>query len=345
MANGSEPAGWARRVLDRELYWQTEAAPAPDGPADELAERLDSLIASLSADLARRVLEDEPTLQMGSGWRRAVKRRMHWLLRPVTRRQERIAADLAGVSRALLGQLRRAEATVERLQEEVAALRNRVGALAAGRPAADPAVEEDRDAYYWAYERRMRGTEESLVARLEQYRARLEGLRESAGAPALWIDLGCGRGEFAGLLQAWGWRVKGVDSSPAAVRECLARGLSAVEADAIDFLETYAGEPPLGISAIQLIEHLPKDRWLALFEGAHRVLRPGGCLLVETINPLDPDALASAFFADVTHTWPAHPETLEVMALHAGYVRAEVDYINPDHKGSARDYALWAWKG
>ncbi len=191
----------------------------------------------------------------------------------------------------------------------------------------------------------MRGSPDSIAAKLGRYGAEIIALRERGGTDErpLWIDLGCGRGEFASLLEDWGWRVQGVDSSASAVDECRANGIRATRADVFDFLEHYAGEAPLGMSAIQLIEHLPKERWLAFFEDSHRVLGPGGVLLVETINPLETTALTSAFFADVTHTWPAHPETLKLMALHAGFARAETVFLESEENGEALDYAIWAW--
>ena len=96
------------------------------------------------------------------------------------------------------------------------------------------------------------------------------------------------------------------------------------------------------MSAVQLIEHLPKDRWLWFFRAAHRALRPGGALLVETINPLNPQALASSFFADVSHTWPANPHALRIMAEQAGFASPRIVYLNQDHTGNAADFAIWA---
>jgi cyclopropane fatty-acyl-phospholipid synthase-like methyltransferase len=106
------------------------------------------------------------------------------------------------------------------------------------------------------------------------------------------------------------------------------------------------GGPPApdAISAIQLIEHLPRARWLELFDGIVRALRPRGALLLETINGQNVAALADHFFADVTHTWPGHPETLRLMAEHVGFEDVEVRFEHPDGRGSAQDVAIWARK-
>ena len=161
---------------------------------------------------------------------------------------------------------------------------------------------------------------------------------------ARWVDLGCGQGEFCTLLREWGWDVEGVDASPDAVEACRARGIDVTLADVLAYLETRPDDPVGGVSAIQLIEHLPRRAWVHLFEEIHRALSPGGALLLETINGQNPDAIADYFVADVTHTWPGHPETLRLMAEHAGFQRVEVRFLHEDHRGRAQDVAIWAVK-
>lgn len=323
-----------------EMYWLADAPAGFPIARDELRGQLEALATSLRDDLPRRI-PAEPGLELGSRWRRKLKRLLFGLLRPLSRRSDRNTANVASMTAALVDRLRQAEVTIERLQAELTRLREDAAA-SPPRPAAaaSPAKLED---YYWRYESVMRGSPESIGHRLRQYRQTADQLRALADEPPLWIDLGCGRGELMALVQEWGWRAEGVDASQKAVQACRAQGIQATQADIIDFVATYRGELPLAISAIQVIEHLPKESWLQLFEAVLRVLRPEGAFLVETINPMDPAALGGSFFGDVTHTWPAHPETLRVTALHAGFARADIVYLNPDERGSARDYALWAW--
>jgi cyclopropane fatty-acyl-phospholipid synthase-like methyltransferase len=191
------------------------------------------------------------------------------------------------------------------------------------------------------------------VGRLRQYERFIVPLRDriietttttGETEQPLWLDLGCGFGELCELVREWGWRVQGVDASPAAVDACRDKGIDATLADIGEYLETRRGEDPGGVSAIQLIEHLDTSGWIALFERVHAVLRPGGAFLLETINGLNPEALASYFIADVTHTWPGHPETLTLMAEHAGFATVDVAFGNPDMSGNAQDFAIWAVK-
>jgi SAM-dependent methyltransferase len=206
------------------------------------------------------------------------------------------------------------------------------------------------DAFYWHYEAAMRGSEESIEAKLAQYEPLAAELRagadgdDAAGAP-LWLDLGCGEGTFGMMLQRWGWRVRGMDASEAAVETCRARGIDAEVGTLPHFLLNELGERPRALSAMQVIEHLPAGHWLPFFQYAHAALPSGGALLVETINPVNLRALANHFYGDLTHTWPAHPATLRLMAEFAGFTDVRLMWLNPDPTDDPQDYAIIAVKG
>jgi O-antigen chain-terminating methyltransferase len=199
------------------------------------------------------------------------------------------------------------------------------------------------DAFYWRFETALRGSPEAVTEKLGKYRAVAAKIRDRHGADALWLDLGCGEGAFMELLRGWGWRVRGMDHSPQAVEACTARGLDAVEGSLPEFLLDVDGGAPAAISLIQVIEHLPTETWLPTLRYAERLLAPGGSMVIETIDPRNPEAL-QAFFADVTHTWAAHPGTLEVMAGFAGFAETEVIGLNPGDDGRPQDFALIARK-
>ncbi|MBI3648724.1 MAG: methyltransferase domain-containing protein [Actinobacteria bacterium] len=317
---------------------------ASHGSIEELLATLRRLEDQLLKAQAEAVPSGEPALAIGSRFRRALKRRQFRLTRPVSRRYDRIAAELAGLAAQVAERVTEIGAEVAILRHELAKRELPPGGADAGGVAVlREAPTADTDLYYWAFEERMRGSAETIEARLRGYEGLAVGLLDELGRePApLWLDLGCGKGEFLAILRGWGWRVHGVDVSPGAVEACRARGFTASQGDATECLDALDGEAPAAISAIQVIEHLPKDRWLGFFHAARRALRPGGALLVETINPMS-RGLADSFFADVSHTWPAHPETLRLMAEHAGFDRVEVRFVNSDQTGAALDFAIWA---
>ena len=318
-----------------------------DGTTRELASALRSLVDRLRADQHGPLPVDDPDAP-GSPARRRVKTLIRRSARPATRRYDRLVADLATIAADLASRLadaeeetRKARGDYERLELELRAL------TSPATPSSASAVwEEIPDGYYWAFEQRMRGSSDSVEHRLRGYEDLVvplrEGMRGDGDLAPRWIDLGCGQGEFCDLLRDWGWDAEGVDGSPAAVEACRARGIDATLADVLAYLESRSDDPVGGISAIQLIEHLPRRAWVHLFEEIHRALLPGGALLLETINGQNPEAIADYFVADVTHTWPGHPETLRLMAEHAGFADVQVRFLHEDHRGRAQDVAIWA---
>ena len=324
--------------------------PPGDGPWEgttrELADALRELAQRLREQTDERLPSGEPFLDSPSAARRRLKARMFRSMRSITRRYDRLAADLATVAADLAARLalteERTSGGLERLELELSRMAPDTGAE--GAPGG-PAVPDD---YYWTFEERLRGSTESVRYRLTVYeslaREHLASVREATGERPRWLDLGCGKGEFCDLLRDWGWQVEGVDGSPAAVEACRDRGIDVSLGDVLDHLATRPEIPLAGISAIQLIEHLPRERWIPFFEGAFRALGAGGGLLLETINGRNAHAVADHFHADVTHTWPGHPETLRLMAEHVGFSDVEVRFENDDATGAAQDVAIWARK-
>ena len=331
------------------------AAPVPgtepwEGTTRELAAALRELVARLRDEQGQPFPEGEAFLQSPSSVRRRLKTLVFRTTRPATRRYDRLVADLATVASDLASRLAEAEEVIRKARGDYERLEVALRALSPSGTATtgSAAWTEIPDAYYWAFERRMRGAAGSIEDRLRGYEDLVVPLREAAAEAGddrrRWIDLGCGQGEFCTLLGEWGWDVEGVDASPDAVEACRTRGIDVTLADVLAYLETRPDDPVGGVSAIQLIEHLPRRAWVHLFEEIHRALAPGGALLLETINGQNPEAIADYFVADVTHTWPGHPETLRLMAEHAGFSRVEVRFLHEDHRGRAQDVAIWAVK-
>lgn len=94
------------------------------------------------------------------------------------------------------------------------------------------------------------------------------------------LDVGCGSGEKLQLMQDLGWQVEGVDIDPVAVGSARAKGLHV-------HLGPLGGQnyPDNYFDAIimsHLIEHVYNP--LGLFSECHRILKPGGRLVVITPN-------------------------------------------------------------
>jgi 2-polyprenyl-3-methyl-5-hydroxy-6-metoxy-1,4-benzoquinol methylase len=202
------------------------------------------------------------------------------------------------------------------------------------------AARVDPDDSYLAFEDTFRGSEELIRERQEIYLSLLEG-----HAPVL--DIGCGRGELLELLAAAGIAAHGIDVDRAMLAHCRAKGLTDVElADAVSYLQG-AQDASLGaIVAAQVIEHLPYPGLLELLRAAPHKLRPGGRLIVETVNPHAAHALKT-FWVDPTHQHPIFPEVVLALCRLSGFPTAYV--FHPGGAGDAEldrfqagDYAVLA---
>jgi O-antigen chain-terminating methyltransferase len=143
------------------------------------------------------------------------------------------------------------------------------------------------------------------------------------------LDLGCGRGEFLELLRGAGIEARGVEGNANGVRECRGKGLDVVQGDLLDLLRSQAAGSLGGVFAAQVAEHLPPPALAALLAEAHRALRNGGLLLLETINPASALAFHDVFIRDLTHERPLHPDTLRFLAAAAGFGDVRIEMRSP----------------
>lgn len=213
-------------------------------------------------------------------------------------RLERLSAGLEDVA-AVFSTLRR--------KEEEASLRTR-----------------DMDPLYAAFEDRFRGERSLVRARAEPY---VELVKEagagSAEAPVL--DVGCGRGEWLELLRDNGLAASGIDLNRVFIEACRGRGLSVVEADAIDAMSQLAEASVGALTSMHLVEHLEFETLVAFLDQAHRVLRPGGLILLETPNPENLSVASHWFYMDPTHRNPLPPEALRWLVEARGFEMARIE--------------------
>ncbi len=211
---------------------------------------------------------------------------------------------------------------IEVLSEEMRALRGSLQAVAAAPEPARRAARAAADAAYTAFENRFRGDRAAIRARQADY---VELLRDQAPV----LDLGCGRGEFLDLLREAGIAARGVESNANAVRECQARGLEVAEDDLVEAMRSEGAGTLGGVFAAQVAEHLAPPVLSALLAEAHRALRPGGVLILETVNAACGLAFLDVFIRDLTHERPLHPETLRFLVAAAGFLEARVEWRSP----------------
>ncbi len=84
-----------------------------------------------------------------------------------------------------------------------------------------------------------------------------------------------------------------------------------------------------GVFAAQVVEHLSPDYLGTLLETAAHKVRPGGLIVLETINPACWLAFFESYIRDLTHVRPLHPETLQYMLRVSGFHDVRVEYKSP----------------
>jgi O-antigen chain-terminating methyltransferase len=216
------------------------------------------------------------------------------------------------------------------------------------------------DSFYIDFEDAFRGIPEDITERLKIYLPYLDKFIGDTTAAV--VDVGCGRGEWLALLGKQGIKAIGIDLNAAMVDTCRAQGLHAQCMDAIQYLSL---QPPGSLAAVtgfHIIEHLPFDTLLALFDAALKALRPDGMVIFETPNPENLVVGACNFYYDPTHLNPIVPTVAEFMARQRGFAKAQILRLHPypdshrlvedsevakrfnDALYGPQDFAVLAWK-
>ena len=175
---------------------------------------------------------------------------------------------------------------------------------------------------YLGFEDAFRGSPEAIRARLADY------VPLFAGASDV-LDIGCGRGEFLGLLREQGVSGGGIDLNDAMVEVCREQGLQAEKADALSYVSGLPDQSLGGLLAAQVVEHLEPASLTRLLEAAFEKLRPGAPIVLETINPACWFAFFESYVRDITHVRPLHPDTLKFLLIASGFNQIEIRYRAP----------------
>ena len=175
---------------------------------------------------------------------------------------------------------------------------------------------------YFKFQNDFRGTQRQIMERQRSY---LPYFRNKTGRI---FDLGCGRGEFLRLLKEENIPAFGVDTYPEYEITGQMYGIEIGVGDGIEVLEKQK-EPLGGIFCAQVIEHLGFKNVEKLCRLAYDKLEKGGCLILETPNPMCVSTMTNGFYIDPTHDKPVHPLLMQYMLKSIGFT--EVQLLWPDH--------------
>lgn len=183
------------------------------------------------------------------------------------------------------------------------------------------------DYHAFAFSEERFGLVHSVRSRLEARRLlrALEGLPPQAAV----LDVGCGDGFHLSLLQdhgPTGWRLEGVDLDPRAVAAAEARGIT-VHRGSIEDLALPEGSYDAAL-LIQTVEHVEDPA--AVLRAIHRVLAPGGRLLLVTDNTGSLDFRIAKRRHWGGYHFPRHwylfdERSLRLLATHTGFEVAALD--------------------
>lgn len=342
----------SKRELQEALHAAELAAAdrvlAQDGRLEEtraaLASELGRKEAELGQAIARATAGVEAALEREAGAREALGRELAGsqgridLLESrsdgALGRLDESAARLAAAEERLEGlqrDLGRASEDLRAARLEWTTLRTELRSGSGGGAAAgsEPAGPESRSAsdpisagLYADFERAFRGAEDEIRRRQEGDVALFAGGRRPIA------DLGCGRGEFLEALRARGLSGRGCDTNPVMVARCREKGLAVDEADLFGWLRAQPQDSLDGVTAYQVVEHLPADALLPFVELAVSRLAPGGRLLLETVNAESAFAM-KWFWMDLTHVRPVPGPSLARLMEACGLRDVTIAYRSP----------------
>ena len=252
-------------------------------------------------------------------------------MRRIERQLQEKSAQIDYLKTGLTSQERRVSVLLDELRNQTTAPRENVSQQTSTVSIGTPDI---LDPLYLAFEEKFRGSRDEIRARLVEY---IPLIREAgAGIEGRDVlDIGCGRGEWLGIMQEEDLLARGVDLNHVLVQDCVDKGFEVVEQDAISYLRTLPDKSLGAITSFHLIEHLDFEERIALFDECLRVLQSGGVALFETPNPRNLLVGGCNFWADPTHLRPLYPETHQFLMEYRGFSNVELLFLHP-HEGDQR---------
>lgn len=181
------------------------------------------------------------------------------------------------------------------------------------------------DKFYLEFENKFRGNEDDIQENVTFYAELLkrEGLDYNT-YPI--VDIGCGRGELLSVLKRYSLNATGVDINYAMVKRANELGLRAEQADAIKYLARVKPGSLGAVTGMHIIEHIPFESLLEMFDHTYKALADGGIAAFETPNPENMLVSTYSFYMDPSHLHPLPPPLIVHALETVGFTDVEVVY-------------------
>ena len=201
--------------------------------------------------------------------------------------------------------------------------------------------EEDSmlDPFYVSFEDKFRGSREEIKEKSAFYLPYIENLPFKKEDIKL-LDVGCGRGEWLELLKEQGYKAKGIDLNRVMVDISKELNLDVQIYDVLKYLKSLKSDSLSAITGFHIIEHLPFNILIQMYDESLRVLKSGGIVIFETPNPQNLIIGSCNFYTDPTHINPIPPHTAEFTLQQRGFKNVQIQYIKTPPKVNIQDPAL-----
>jgi len=181
------------------------------------------------------------------------------------------------------------------------------------------------DLLYLAFEDKFRGSKTEVEDRLKVY---LPYILDLLDENKVVLDVGCGRCEWLNLMKKNNIQAKGLDLNSIVVDEGLTSGFDVKNQDVIAYLQKQPENSLNAITGFHIVEHLPFEVMIQMFQESFRVLKSGGVVIYETPNPENLFVGAHYFYNDPTHKNPLVPETLQFLLQYTGFSNVEIKRLH-----------------
>jgi 2-polyprenyl-3-methyl-5-hydroxy-6-metoxy-1,4-benzoquinol methylase len=209
---------------------------------------------------------------------------------------------------------------VEVLDSVTKGLESIVGLI--GKPISQSQVDSKEvanpDFNYLLLENRFRGSEEVIKNKLVPYADIIKDSYLAHKSQGSILEVGCGRGELLELLNDRSIPCQGIELDTGMYALAQNKGLKVSLGDVNQGLKNTT-ELLAGVTAFQVVEHMPHKYLLEFLELSFNKIEKGGILILETINTSSLIPLMQNYFRDPTHTAPLHPDTLCFLVEQAGF--------------------------
>ena len=138
------------------------------------------------------------------------------------------------------------------------------------------------------------------------------------------LDLGCGRGEWLQFMKELKIDAIGVDLTQEMVNECESLGLKVRCEHVLQALKSFRSKSLSLVTGFHIAEHLSFEELRQVVGEAHRTLKDGGLLILETPNPENILVGSTNFYLDPTHQKPLPPKLMDFLAEYSGFKRTKI---------------------